>query len=261
MSSEPQVKILDKALRTLMLFTPERPAWGVTEAAREVGMPKSTVHRILRVLQQHAFLSQDAESRRYRLGVAALELGQRAHDGLQLRSIARPIMERVATASGETVLLQVVSSEGDRVVCIERVQHGQGLRMILDVGATRPLYAGCISKVLLAFLDEQMINRVLDGDLEPLTAGTIVDPERIREELAEIRRNGYAVSFEEIDAGVAGVSAAILDHRGDVVGGLSISGPVTRVNEETIARYVALAIDGALQVSTELGYQLSQASA
>ena len=112
MSSEPQVKILDKALRTLMLFTPERPAWGVTEAASEVGMPKSTVHRILRVLQQHAFLSQDAESRRYRLGVAALELGQRAHDGLQLRSIARPIMERVATASGATVLLQVVSSEG-----------------------------------------------------------------------------------------------------------------------------------------------------
>ncbi len=260
MSNEPQVKILDKALRTLMLFTPERPTWGVADAAREVGMPKSTVHRILRVLQQHSFLSQDAKSRRYRLGVAALELGRRAHDGLQLGSIARPIMERVAADSGETVLLQVVSPEGDRVVCIERVQQGQGLRMILDVGATRPLHAGCISKILLAFLDAQAIDRVLDGDLEPLTAGTIVDPERIREELAEIRRNGYAVSFEEIDAGVAGVSAAIYDDRGVVVGGLSISGPVTRINDETIARYIALATDGALRVSIKLGYRLSRAS-
>src|ERR1700745_135486 len=150
MSDQPQVKILDKAVRVLMLFTPEQPEWGVTAVAREVDMPKSTVHRILRVFEQHGFLTRNADTRRFRLGLAGIELGRRAQEGLELRRIALPTMEQMSAASGETVMLQVVSSEGDRVVCIERVQQRQGLRLMLEVGATAPLYAGCSSKVLLA---------------------------------------------------------------------------------------------------------------
>ena len=149
--SEPQVKILDKALRVLMLFSPEQPEWGVSAVSREVGMSKSTVHRILRVLEQHAFVTQNAETKRFRLGLAGIELGRRAQAGMELRRVALPIMEQLSAMSGETVLLQVVSPEGDRVVCIERVQQRRGLRLILDVGSTAPLYAGCSSKVLLAF--------------------------------------------------------------------------------------------------------------
>src|SRR5580692_3135061 len=96
MAERPQVKILDKALRVLMLFAPERPEWGVTTVARELDMPKSTVHRILRVFEQHGFLSQDADTRRFRLGVAGIELGRRAQAGLELRRIALPVMEQLS---------------------------------------------------------------------------------------------------------------------------------------------------------------------
>src|SRR5687768_2871228 len=178
--SEPQVKILDKALRVLMLFTPEQPEWGVSAVSREVGMSKSTVHRILRVLEQHAFVTQNAETKRFRLGLAGIELGRRAQAGMELRRVALPIMERLSAMSGETVLLQVVSPEGDRVVCIERVQQRSGLRLILDVGSTAPLYAGCSSKVLLAHLASDEIDRVLRGELHPLTSHTTVDPAIIR---------------------------------------------------------------------------------
>jgi DNA-binding IclR family transcriptional regulator len=258
MAVQPQVKILDKALRVLMLFTPEQSEWGVTAVAREVEMPKSTVHRILRVLEQNAFLSQDPDTRRFRLGLAVLELGRRAHEGLELRRIALPIMEEVATLSGETVLLQVVSPEGDRVVCIERVQHRQGLRLILEVGATAPLYAGCSSKVLLAFMGEDAIEEVLRGDLHPMAPHTPTDPAQIRAQLAEIRRDGYAVSFEETDEGVAGASVPVRDHLGRVVAGLSISGPLTRVNQETIDRYVEIALEGARRIAAALGHKPSQ---
>ena len=78
---QPQVKILDKAVRVLMLFTPEQPEWGVTGIAREVDMSKSTVHRILRVFEQHGFLTQNLETRRFRLGLAGIELGRRAQVG------------------------------------------------------------------------------------------------------------------------------------------------------------------------------------
>src|SRR3954471_25056115 len=167
-TEQPQVKILDKAVRVLMLFTPEQPEWGVTGIAREVDMSKSTVHRILRVLEQHAFLTQDPETRRFRLGLAGIELGRRAQAGLELRKLARPVMEQMSAQSDETVLLQVVSPEGDRVVCIECVQQGRGLRLILDVGSTAPLYAGCSSKILLAYLDEKTIAHVLGGELRPV---------------------------------------------------------------------------------------------
>jgi IclR family transcriptional regulator, KDG regulon repressor len=258
MADQPQVKILDKALRVLMLFTPEQPEWGVTTVSREVAMSKSTVHRILRVLEQHAFLTQDAETRRFRLGLAGIELGRRAQAGLELRKIALPVMEQMSAQSDETVLLQVVSPEGDRVVCIERVQQGRGLRLILDVGSTAPLYAGCSSKVLLAFQDEKAIDRVLSSDLRPVTTHTITDPAQIRAQLAEIRRNGFAVSFEETDEGVAGVSVPIRDARNQVIAGLSISGPLTRVNATTIAHYTAIALEGARRISAEFGHEPSR---
>jgi IclR family transcriptional regulator, KDG regulon repressor len=258
MADQPQVKILDKALRVLMLFTPEQPEWGVTTVSREVDMSKSTVHRILRVLEQHAFLTQDPETRRFRLGLAGIELGRRAQAGLELRKLALPVMEQMSAQSDETVLLQVVSPEGDRVVCIERVQQGRGLRLILDVGSTAPLYAGCSSKVLLAYLDEKAIDHVLAGELRPVTAHTITDPAQIRAQLAEIRRNGYAVSFEETDEGVAGVSVPIHDARNQVIAGLSISGPLTRVNATTIGHYTAIALEGARRIAAELGHAPSR---
>jgi DNA-binding IclR family transcriptional regulator len=257
-AEQPQVKILDKAVRVLMLFTPEQPEWGVTAIAREVDMSKSTVHRILRVFEQHGFLTQNAETRRFRLGLAGIELGRRAQVGLELRRIALPIMEQLSAVSGETVLLQVVSPEGDRVVCIERVQQRRGLRLILDVGSTAPLYAGCSSKVLLAYLSEEAVDHVLSGDLQPMTAHTIVDPVKIRAQLEEIRRKGFAISYEETDEGVAGVSVPVRDSRDRVIAGLSVSGPMTRVNESTIGHYTELAREGARRIAEELGHQPSR---
>src|SRR4029450_8888932 len=146
-------------------------------------------------------------------------------------------MEQRSATSGETVLLQVVSPEGDRVVCIERVQQRRGLRLILDVGSTAPLYAGCSSKVLLAFLDKESIDAVLKKRLRPLASHTTTDASQIRAQLAEIRRKGYAVSFGETDEGVAGVSFPIRDSRDRVIASLTISGPPTRGDPATHAQH------------------------
>ena len=258
MADQPQVKILDKALRVLMLFTPEQPEWGVTAIARSVDMPKSTVHRILRVFEQHGFLTQDDDTRRFRLGLAGIELGRRAQEGLELRRISLPVMEQISALSGETVLLQVLSPEGDQVVCIERVQQRRGLRLILDVGSTAPLYAGCSSKVLLAYLDKESIDAVLKKRLRPLASHTTTDASKIRSQLVEIRRKGYAVSFEETDEGVAGVSFPVRDARDRVIASLTISGPLTRVNTATIDHYTGIVREGARRIAAELGHQSSR---
>ncbi len=255
MEQNTPVKILDKALRILALFGPETPEWGVTELALQVGMPKSTVYRVLRVLLQHEFLAQDTVTRRFRLGVGAMELGRRAYEGFELRRVALPVLNQIAALSGETVTLQVLNQEHTQVVCVERAQRQSGLRLILEIGSTAPLHAGSSSKVLLAYLPEEEIEAVIARGLPALTPHTITDPDRLRQDLAEIRRLGYAVSFEETDDGAAGVSAPIRDRSGRVVAGLTIAGPVTRLNQATITRYVDLAREGASQIAQELGYQ------
>jgi DNA-binding IclR family transcriptional regulator len=167
-------------------------------------------------------------------------------------------MEQISALSGETVLLQVLSPEGDQVVCIERVQQRSGLRLILEVGATAPLYAGCSSKVLLAYRTHAEIEHVLRDDLRPITPRTITDPSQIRAQLAEIRRDGFSVSFEETDEGVAGVSVPIRDARDRVIAGLTISGPTTRVTVSSIARLTRIALEGARRIAAELGHQPSR---
>jgi DNA-binding IclR family transcriptional regulator len=261
MSDQPSIKILDKALRILLLFGQRQPEWGVAALAREVGIPKTTAYRILRVLQQHGFLVQDVDTRRFRLGLGVLELGRRAYEGIELRRIAQPVMEQMATLSGETVLLQVLDPERQRVVCIERTQQRVGLRLILEVGATAPLHAGCSAKALLAYLPDEEIEAVIAAGLPAVTPHTITDPDRLRRELAEIRRNGYAVSYEETDLGVAGISVPVRDHLNRVIASLSISGPITRMNQANMSKFVELGRQGAQRIAAELGHRPSAMSA
>ncbi len=257
MAEQPSIKILDKALRILLLFGTAQPEWGVAALAREAEMPKTTVYRILRVLQQHGFLVQDPDSRRFRLGLGILALGRRAYEGIELRRVAQPVMEQIAALSGETVLLQVLDTDRQRVVCIERVQQGAGLRLILEVGTVAPLHAGCSAKALLAFLPDEEIEAVLERDLPAITPHTITDPARLRRELEQVRHDDYALSFEETDIGVAGISVPVRDHLDRVIASLSISGPLTRMHRANINKYVELGRQGARRIAAGLGHQSS----
>ncbi|MGH2585621.1 MAG: IclR family transcriptional regulator [Dehalococcoidia bacterium] len=251
--AQPPIKILDKSLRILTLFASEGLEWGVTDLALRVGMPKSTVYRVLRVLHQHEFLTQDPVSRRFRLGLGSLELGRRAYEGLELRRVALPVLDRLAALSDETVTLQVLNQQREQVVCIERAQRQTGLRLIMEVGTTAPLHAGSSSKVLLAYLPAEEIERVIASGLPALTAHTITDPDRLRAELAEIRLRGYALSYEETDDGAAGVSVPVQDRYGSVIAGLTLAGPITRMRQATVSKFVDLARYGAYEIERDLG--------
>ena len=250
------IKILDKTLKLLSLFSSDTPEWGVTEIAEASGLPKSTVYRILRVLLDHEFLAQDAISKRFRLGLGALELGHHAYEGLDLRDFAIPIMRDAAARSGETVTLQVLNQSRDRVVCVERVQQSSGLHLIMDVGNTAPLHAGASSRALLAFMPDADVERVLQTDLQRLTPHTVTDAQQLRVELQRVRADGYAVSFEETDIGAAGVAAPIFDGRGSVVASITIAGPITRLNRATYGRYAQLAGEAAEAIIRAQGLRL-----
>ncbi len=247
------IKILDKAFRVLSAFTTETPAWTLSALAEAVELPKSTAHRILTVLEANRYVTREADRVRYRLGPAALELGRRAQASTDLRQVALPVLRDIAERCGETVLLLVPSRTRDEAVCIERVESRMDLRLISEIGAHVPLYAGASAKALLAHMGHGAIERVIAGGLRRLGPGTITTGPALRRDLAIIRRRGWAFSVEETNEGATGIGVPVLGPGGDVVASVAIAGPLARFTRERRARFIALARRGAARIADMLG--------
>jgi DNA-binding IclR family transcriptional regulator len=247
-------KTLERAFRILDLFTADQAVWGVSEISHALGLPRSTAHRVLRALERHRYLWQDPEHRKFRLGSKALNLGWRALQSVELRRAAYPVMQRLFQATGETVVLTVLSEDRTQSVCVERIDSRHQLRLILEIGRPIPLHAGASSKVMLAYLPPEQVSRVIaTHGLPAVNRNTIADPIRLDEHLREIRGQGYALSFEETNEGAAGVAAPIFDQRGEIAGGLGIAGPMARFSQQSLPGLIALVREHAGEVTRLLG--------
>lgn len=230
--SSPQ--LLERTFAVLALFTPKHPEWTTTEIGRACDLPVPTVHRILAALQQHDFVVRDEITKRFRLGPAALDLGRSAQAATDLRSVSLPVLQRLSVQTGETALLTVPSDDRRHAVCLERVESTQPLRLSVQPGRQLPLHAGASQKAILAFLPDADLEPVLAGPMEKLCKATIVDPDRLRDELRSIREKGWATSFEETNLGVWGIAVTLLDERNHPVAAIGIAGPQARLQRRLI---------------------------
>jgi IclR family acetate operon transcriptional repressor len=249
----PPLQALDRAFAVLDLFGAERPEWGTSEIARAAGLPVPTAHRILAALTGRRYLARDEQTRRFRLGPAAVDLGDRARAVLDLRQAALPVLHRLARETDETALLTVPSGERDGSVCLERVESTQPLRLSVEPGRRVPLYAGASQTALLAFLGEEEIARVAAGPLEQICRATITDAGELRANLAQIRERGWAISFEETNVGVWGVAVPLLDEHGLAVAALGLAGPSARLSPDEVVDHLEHLHDAAVEMAEPLG--------
>lgn len=227
-NSPPQIKILDKTFRIIELFSTERPCWTLSGVTHETGLPKTTVHRILAVLQDKNILTQDMDSEQYRLGPVALQIGRRAMAQIDIRRISHPVLNDLSTRTGETALLMMLSPMRDSVICTLQVNNNHGLRLMMEDGLHVPLHAGGSAKVILAFMHDEEVEVALSNTMEKLTDKTITDRALIEIELGRIRKFGYATSVEEISEGGAGIAMPIFDSSQEVIGSIGVIGPTDR---------------------------------
>jgi DNA-binding IclR family transcriptional regulator len=241
------VKTVNRLVEILDSFSSRPSGWSLVELSTHLGLPKSTLHRFLVALETHGILQRDPRDRRWRLGYRPLLWGRLAanHGGLHL--LARPVMESLAAATGETVLLTVY--QNGEVVCIEKVDSSHAVRLVMDVGTRRPPHAGASSKVLMAYLPPEEIEAIIRHGLPRLCTHTITDPQALRVELARIREQGYAFSMEETDAGAWGVATPIRNTQGEVIAAIGIAGPLLRMSEERVQQYMHLCLQAAEQIS------------
>jgi DNA-binding IclR family transcriptional regulator len=196
-----------RALRVLHCFRDHGPELGATDIARLLDLRTSTAHRLARTLVAEGFLEQDAVSSRYRLGAAVAELGRALyrHRGLYL---VEPLMESLAQATGTMPGLAIRSGERAVVIAGEAVDPESG------IGVYIPLHASAMGKVLVAW-DPGFDPLRLDG-LPELTSATITDPERLADELARVRADGYAVNDRELTTRKRTVAVPLVDPAGQV---------------------------------------------
>ncbi len=248
------VRSVERAIRILKSFSAEEPELGVGELSRRLGLPKSTVFRLLATLEAGGLISRNPETGRYRLGVDLIGLADSVTTYTNLRHVARPYLRRLANALQETVSLSVI--DRNEAVNVEQfVPPGRLVMRVGWVGRRMPVHAVAAGRVIIAFWPPEEVAHVLNGELEALTPHTITDPQRLYAELARIREQGYATAFEELEEGLNALAAPVRNHEGDVIASVSVSGPAYRLTRERIREIAFQVVETAREISREMGFR------
>lgn len=251
-TSGPSVaKNLTKGLSILNVVASQEEGLTLAEISRRSGVPKPTAHRLITVLIEYGMLRVGSEDK-YLAGPQCLVLGNRFLNGLDLRQEAQGVLRSLAAETLETCHLGI--REGTQVIYIEKVESPHAVRMYSRVGATNPVYSTSLGRVMIAHDEESVVEAVISAGLESRTSNTITVPAKFKEKLAEVRRQGFAIDDIENEEGIRCVAAPVFDHNGDVVAGISVSGPEQRLTLERTGKLATMVCASADALSRQLGY-------
>ena len=237
---------IERALSVLSAFIQTRPALGVAEVARAVGLSPSTTHRILRALVAGGYLTQSDTTNRYALGRSALLLGQVAERNLGL-DLARPVLERLGADTGESVNLGV--REGRTAVVALRVLSAQPLRLDQPPGTRVALDCSAMGKALLAFSSDPAREVAALAPFEARTARTLVDPAALERDVVLTRERGWSVDDEESMVGVRCIGAPVLDAGGLARAAIAVQAPAARMPRSRFATLAPSVVAAALEIA------------
>lgn len=254
----PSVPLVSAAVRVLAVLEKlsQQRTIGLEELSREIKLAKPTVYRFLLTLQELGY-ARRADNDRWAITLRMFNVGSRALDHLDLHAAARPVAEELSEELGETVHMGVL--DGDSAVYVLKIESKFQIRMYSRVGRRMPLYCTAIGKVLLAYMNDDEREAALTGvTFTAVTKNTITSRAALNAELAQIRKQGYALDNEEREEGLHCIGAPIFDFTGAVVATLSVSWPGFRYERGEESEKIDKVKDAAARISTILGYEPQQ---
>lgn len=227
-------------------------SWELTDLCKAVGMPKTTVHRMLLTLEDNGYVVQEKQRGEYCLSFKLFSIGSRMLHHSSLVDIARPYCRELLEAVDETVNLCVVS--GTEMLVVDKQVTSQMLRQDSIIGSSFPLFESASGKIFLAFADESETQKALACIKEQRPS---LNSEKVMRDLAEelekVRQTGLAYDYEEVFKGVRCIAAPIYDFQNKLVATISISTPTVRLNEKTTANIQTHIIQASSKISQRLG--------
>ena len=245
-----------KALEILEVFLNGANPLSLAELAEITKLNVSTAHRIVKVLVKNGYLDQLSKRGKYCIGPKSLEWGRRGFptQGYDIREVAYPYLKALNKATNEAVDLAISSNNEAAIIEYFGTEHR--LQFAIQIGDREPLHCTGIGKVLLAGMEEEELEAYLrEKGLPRHTKYTITDPDRLKEELLIVKRDGIAINKEELELGMVGVAAPIRNAEGKVIAAISVVGPSTRFNDQMIEDLKPLVSDSAIQISNSIAFK------
>jgi IclR family acetate operon transcriptional repressor len=243
-----RVASVERAFAVLDALADGSHELGTNEIARRTGINPSTVSRLLATLAAAGFVEHVAESGRYRLGLRLLQLGNAVLARLDLREVARPHLEALVEATGETATL---SAPGEHdAVTVDFVQSGSSVQSVARLGRPSVAHATATGKIALAFGGATLPR----GSLAAFTDRTLTDRARIAEEIGLVRERGYARSMGEREDDLNAIAAPVWSSRDDLAAILGLQGPASRFDRAAMEAALALLLTRASAISEALGF-------
>lgn len=226
---------LDKGLHILEVLAGDEVSRGLTltELSRLLDMHRTTLFRFLTTLHARGYVDRDPVTDRYTLGMRSLMLASSFLDNLEVRQVARPFLASLCDEKQELVHLTVL--DNGEVVTIERVESKQPVALHTEVGVRRPAYCTAAGKAILAYLESSAVDEILERGLPYITPHTITSADVMRQQLVDVRRDGFALDDGERVLEVRCTAAPVFNHEGNVLGAISLAAPASRMTMEQLS--------------------------
>ncbi len=251
---ETKIQSLDRAI-DILEYIAQGNGLTLSEITEKSGQSPATIYRILATCAARHLVEMDPISQEWHIGPESFRIGSGFLQRSGIVERARPMMRALMHETGETANLGVESNR--QVLFLSQVETPENIRAFFPPGAQSPMHASGIGKVLLAFSDRKAIESYLKtGQFEAFTENTIHRKDDLQAELARIRAQGYAFDNEEKNMGMRCVAAPILNSYGEVIAGISVSGPTARMTLDRIDEICQSVMKQAEALSFGLGYHL-----
>jgi len=249
-AADDNLKSLVKVMRVLGCFSTINRSLSLTELCAATGYPRSTTHRLVSSMRDVGLLDQERQRDRYRLGLRLFELGNVVLANMDLHREARRHVEALSQISGQVVHLALF--DGRQAIVIHRATSTPEGGTPLTLIEAAPVHCTSVGKAVLAFQPPEVIDSIINAGLKRFTDQTITNGRKLRAELLQIKKRGYAVDDGEHQPGLRCIGAPIHDSSGRVIAGVSISGPAWKIPATEIENLSKIVIHHAAQISANL---------
>jgi DNA-binding IclR family transcriptional regulator len=241
---------VERALDILLCFSRQTPELTMTQIAEQVGMHKSTVHRMLATLEGKRFVQRNPATGTYRLGIRLLQMAYLTLEHNDLRQLATPFLHRLCEQYQENIDLAVLDDTD--VVFLDVIEGPQRVKLSAAIGQRLPAFATASGKAILAFMPDETVQRILERGMPQLTQHTIRSPGALFENLRHAREWGFAIDEQEFEEGINAVAAPILDLNGQPIAAVAVAGPAYRLTRERMVEIGPLVLVTAQGIAQEV---------
>lgn len=248
------VQSINRAFQILEALMDHQKGLRIAELVEILHLNKSTIHRILQTLDAWGYIDKDERTKSYRLGMKVMALSSHYLNGLELKTVALPFLERLQQQTKVFVHLGIL--DGNEIVYLEKIGPYTHFSMYSQIGRRAPLYSTALGKAVFSNLDNGHRAEILKNlTYEPITEHTVRNEVEFLEEIAITKQRGYAIDEQENELEMRCVAVPIFDFTGRVIAAVSASGYINSFPQEKTEQFGNYVTECAKSVSIQMGCQ------